>query len=443
MLVVIAASFLLVAHLQTSTCADASSCRSEAEAAAARGDFESFHDLAWRTVQKGKPNDPELMTLLARAQSLSGRPGDALVMLQRLARLGVRTDAATSDDFARVRALPGWPEIESTLAGAADPASGSGPKTAAPPTPAAEARRTLPDSAPAAAPTSRAPAASPVAVSPTDDEALPSPFDTIEPAGLAYDAVSRRFIVGDRRSHKLVIFDDVFKRATDMIRPASSGFFGIAAVEIDSRRGDLWVANSSPSGGASLTKLQLVSGRVLFELAVPAALGPASFVDAAVLADGAVLLVDGEGRRLLRVAPGTREFQRVAAIDVDNPVSVAVLAGYAYVAHARGLMRVSLEGGRATPVQGAPAGLLRIRAGRGGLVGVQSADGVLRVVTLRLRQNGQAAGRVEVLDDRAGMTAPAALTVVDGAVCYIAAGDSGPVMRRIKAAGARRGAQRR
>ena len=47
-----------------------------------------FHDLAWRAVQKGKPNDPDLMLLLARAQSLSGRPGDALVMLGRIVDLG-------------------------------------------------------------------------------------------------------------------------------------------------------------------------------------------------------------------------------------------------------------------------------------------------------------------------------------------------------------------
>jgi hypothetical protein len=74
---------------------------------------------------------------------------------------------------------------------------------------------------------------------------------------------------------------------------------------------------------------------------------------------------------------------------------------------------------------------------------VQSADGVLKVVSLRLRQNGQAVGSMEVLDDRAAMTGPAALTVVDGAVCYIAAGDGGPVMRRIKPDGPRRGAPRR
>ena len=446
-LLVVAVSLLLLVDVQTSACADVPSCRSEAEAAAARGDFESFHDLAWRTVQKGKPNDPELMLLLARAQSRSGRPGDAVVMLQRLARLGVRTDAATSDDFARVRAMPSWPEIQATLANASEPAAASAAISSSPAASAADARRAPPAKSSEAAATTAAPASAPAvssaAAAATDDEALPSPFDTIEPAGLAYDAVSRRFIVGDRRSHKLVIFDEVFKRATDMIRPASSGFFGIAAMEIDSRRGDLWVANSSASGGASVTKLQLVSGRVLFEVPVPTALGPASFADAAVLPDGTLLLLDGDGRRLLRIAPGTREFLPLGAVDAESPVSVAVLAGYAYVAHAQGLSRVSLEGGSATPVRGAPAGLLRVRAGRGGLVGVQSADGVLKVVSLRLRQNGQAVGSMEVLDDRAAMTGPAALTVVDGAVCYIAAGDGGPVMRRIKPDGPRRGAPRR
>src|SRR3990170_963335 len=80
-------------------------CRQLANDAAARKDFETFHDLAWRTLQTGPKNDPELMYLLARAQSLSGRPHDALVMLQRLAQLGVPTDAATSDDFRRVRSL--------------------------------------------------------------------------------------------------------------------------------------------------------------------------------------------------------------------------------------------------------------------------------------------------------------------------------------------------
>ena len=93
-------------------CPDWQSCRELAVAAAARSDYETFHDLAWRAVQKGPKNDPALMLLLARAQALSGRPGDALVMLQRLAEKGIAVDAATDPDFRRVRALPAWPDRE-------------------------------------------------------------------------------------------------------------------------------------------------------------------------------------------------------------------------------------------------------------------------------------------------------------------------------------------
>ena len=92
-------------------CREWHECRQLALDAAERQDYERFHDLAWRAVQTGPKNDPALMYLLARAQSLSGRPGDALVMLQRLARMGTKTDAATNDDFRRVRALPGWAEF--------------------------------------------------------------------------------------------------------------------------------------------------------------------------------------------------------------------------------------------------------------------------------------------------------------------------------------------
>src|SRR4051812_10468435 len=94
-------------------CRSMADCRQLALAAASRQDFEVFHDLAWRAVQLGPKNDPSLMYLLARAQSLSGRPNDAIVMLQRLSAMGVPTDAATNDDFRRVRALPGWAALGS------------------------------------------------------------------------------------------------------------------------------------------------------------------------------------------------------------------------------------------------------------------------------------------------------------------------------------------
>src|SRR6266705_2982807 len=121
----VAASVVLLASLAASpavlqsprdaACGEWHECRQLALAAADRGEYETFHDLAWRAVQTGPRNDPALMYLLARAQALSGRPHDALVMLQRLADMGVRSDAATNDDFGRTRQLPGWQELAARL----------------------------------------------------------------------------------------------------------------------------------------------------------------------------------------------------------------------------------------------------------------------------------------------------------------------------------------
>jgi hypothetical protein len=121
-------AFLLLLSAQPQTpCSDVASCRALAVEAQQRSDFEAFHDLAWAAYRKGRNNDPALMLLVARAQSLSGRPGDALVMLERIAATGAPTDVATSEDFARVRALPRWPEVASKFGAAAETAgAGSG-----------------------------------------------------------------------------------------------------------------------------------------------------------------------------------------------------------------------------------------------------------------------------------------------------------------------------
>src|SRR6478672_5036750 len=78
-------------------CREWHQCQQQAAEAYDRGDYERFHDLAWRAVQTGRPNDPALMYLLARAQSLSNRPTDALVTLKRLAEMGVVYDANTNE----------------------------------------------------------------------------------------------------------------------------------------------------------------------------------------------------------------------------------------------------------------------------------------------------------------------------------------------------------
>ena len=102
-------------------CVEWRACRELALAAAERGEYENFHDLAWRAVQTGPPKDPSLMYLLARAQALSGRPHDALIMLQRLAEMGVtprtsRVRELATDGF-RLRARPARTAPAATPAG--------------------------------------------------------------------------------------------------------------------------------------------------------------------------------------------------------------------------------------------------------------------------------------------------------------------------------------
>ena len=89
------------------------SAASSAVDAATRQDFESFHDLAWRAVQT-RAEERSRADVSARAgaepeRAAGRRARDAASGLRAM---GVPVDAATNEDFRRVRALPGWTETE-------------------------------------------------------------------------------------------------------------------------------------------------------------------------------------------------------------------------------------------------------------------------------------------------------------------------------------------
>ena len=303
-------------------CQDLSSCREQALAARETGDFEAFHDLAWAAFNQGKPNDPELMLLVARAQSFSGRPGDALVMLQRIAALGGATDAATSDDFARVRALPRWPEVaarfEATASTSTNATSDKPPalpaeapalpaKTPALPAkpPALPAKDpALPTKAPAPPAKERAlpakPPALPGEAARTSREAPLSFTTVLTPAALAYDAVSRRYIIADRKARRVAIVDEHTGQVSTLVGAAGS-LGHIGGMAIDPQKGDLWLVSTGDDDAPSLHQVQLISGRVLSSVPLKQTQDPVAlaFVRGAglVLADtsGTIYRVDTNG----------------------------------------------------------------------------------------------------------------------------------------------------
>jgi hypothetical protein len=475
LLALLASSSAVQAVPPPADCHEWHECRDRALEAAARHDYEEFHDWAWRTVQTGPKHDAANLFMLARAQSLSGRPHDALVMLERLAEMGVATDAASNDDFRSVRTLDGWPAVRSLifvvgLSGPAiDPATLASSVFATQPAPRARktarqsrpvVARSKPVPAPPTPPAAAASASDTLAAAPTSD-ARPTPESTpnaaeassaaastrppskrevedilriasrsFAPAGLAYDRVSGRFVLADRDDRKLLILDERSKHVVDLVDAASAGFYEITALEIDARRGDLWVvsANAAPSKDEPATllhKLQLVSGRPLATLPLPRRFGPARFVDVAVSASGTVFVLDTSAGRIFVLPPGGRRFDTTASLALESPVSLAPVDDrILYVAHADGLVRVDRVTGRASAVRAAKttplSGLEHIRWDRNGLVAIQrmSSD-ERRVVSIALPGAGQRATALTVIQSAVPLVDPTTLTVSEGDIYFL------------------------
>ena len=449
------ALFVLALALQSSpvNCSDAQACRELALEARTRAAYETFHDLAWRAVQTGTPNDPDLLYLLARAQALSGRRRDAIVTLRRLAEAGVANDAATDDDFRRVRELGDWPYIAS-LATRARPAPATAavapakppvpPRTSAPIAPSgstlgpiapagasiAPTGSTIAPIAPAAstvAPASStvAPAGSTVApIAPGTATVAPKPaanalrvdrarvedavrFSTpaFTPAGFAYDAVSRRFLFGDRSGRRLFVAGEGSDRTVDLVRADSAGFEDVTALALDARRGELWVASTAADGrGGAVHRVQLISGRPLATLAVKGATA-VRLTDLAVAGDGTVLALDSAMPRLLVRRPGATTLDALMSLTTPAPVSVTVddSGRFAYVAHRDGITRIDTQARRATVVKAATGialeGFDAVRWHRDALVGSQrQPDGSLGLIRLQLNRDGNTVTAASLID---------------------------------------------
>ena len=431
-------------------CRDWEACRTLAQAAADRHEYEAFHDLAWRTLRLGPKNDPALMLLLARAQSLSGRPTDALVMLQRLVASGKTSDVAEAvkgDDFERVRALPNWGELEAKLSGVSAPAASTPSTPPAPPPPPRTtpepARPAKPAPTPAPAPTPPADPAPTAAAPPTPERApAPEPKTTkkeprpstpapltfaasgLTAVGLAYDAVSGRFLIGDRQERRLVVVGERSGRLASLAG-SDAGFNEVTALEIDTHEGDLWVVSASgPLGVSTVHKLQLVSGRVLTSIAIPSEQAPARFSDVAVTAQ-TIFVLDSEGRRLFRVAKRGKVLELAARLGVANVASLAPASeSSAYAAYDQGLLYVDLASRAITVVEPDAktnlTGLTWIRSHRGTLVALQKdSSGVYRFLRVRLDATGRAVRGVDVLADDVKIAGPTSATISGGAVYYL------------------------
>ena len=315
-------------------CTAPAECRQLTLDALAGGDYERAHDMAWRVVQTSprRDHDPAALSLLARAQSLSGRGYDALVALERLAGMGIVVDDAdTSEDFRRVRDFPRWPALLDAMTALRSKAAASAPAA--------------PDAVARAAPVARdAPVALVAPVAPIATSIAPAatvrtlslPSSITSPTAIAYDAVSARFVIASGGSDSLQVLSENSGNATNLVSDGWSGNATVSALAIDHRRGDLWVAEHS-DGRAALHRLQLISGRELESIAPPADAGTVALVALAVAPD-AVFALDTAGRRIFTATAKATALRSFVQLRDISPTGLAFSRGALYVAHAGGLV---------------------------------------------------------------------------------------------------------
>jgi streptogramin lyase len=245
------------------------------------------------------------------------------------------------------------------------------------------------------------------------------------PVGLAHDAVSRRFVLGDRRAHRLLVIDEVSRHVVNYVSGSSAGFYDeLAAFTIDSRRGDLWVVSNKGEADGSMSvlhKLQLVSGRTLLEARTPDAAVPVRLIDVTVTPDGTVYAIDAIDVRIFRLRPGARTLESVMRIEGRRrPTAITAADDHTlYVAAEAGIVRVDVAARSATPVK-SPEALtdfdsLSWRAGS--LIGVEQVTGTALIVRVALDAAGTRAQPRAVLATSPQATV-GALTI--GAYYYLA-----------------------
>ena len=180
-------------------------------------------------------------------------------------------------------------------------------------------------------------------------------------------------------------------------------------------------AEADAPPGSIVHKLQLISGRLLYTVPLPAKAGPARFADVALTASGTVVTLDSLGSRIFQLGSEAKSFGAATALKVSEPTSIAPAGEtVVYVAHASGVLRMDLASGGQLAVQAVNdvdlRGLHWIRWYEGALIGIQAgSDGSLAAVRIRLDRRGRRVLSREVL----GAAASSAATVIGGGLYYV------------------------
>ncbi len=343
------------------------------EAAAAAYKAKHYAGYRARLVEMAQvaPGNPLVVYKLAGAEALLGHAGAALARLRVFAAMGVWSDAAGDEDFASLRPQRGFQDLVRRMEQNNTPVSHS------------EKAFSLPDPEMLA-----------------EDIA----FDPVRET-FYFSSVHRRKIVGRTRDGRIF----------DFIGPGQDGVWGMMALGLDARRRVLWATTAAldraeghrtaDEGRSALLKYDLDRGVLLarYEVSGP---GPHTLGDLTLGPAGEVIVSDGAGGGIYRLAPGQSALETLVGPGVFlSPQTPAFAPGGRLLFipdYVRGIAVVDPANGQvtwlATPPDLAASGIDGLYFAGGALLAIQNGTTPQRVLRLRLDARMRRVVRWEVIE---------------------------------------------
>jgi sugar lactone lactonase YvrE len=256
--------------------------------------------------------------------------------------------------------------------------------------------------------------------------------------GLAYDSVTKTFLVGSVR-HGTILRVKPGGRPNEFVHAGVKGFWAPLGLRVDAARRALWVASSalpqtvgfdtSDAGRSGIFRFDLVTGALTGQYPIPRVGQAHALGDVLVARNGDVYATDSRAPAIYRVRAGADTIERFVTsplllsaqgLALDSAERTLFVADYA-----RGLLRVDLASRQVQPLD-APddvmaLGIDGLYAVGPDLIGVQNGTTPHRVVRLRLDDDGHRITGLEVLERAHPDYAEPTLGVVVGRDYYYVA----------------------
>jgi len=242
---------------------------------------------------------------------------------------------------------------------------------------------------------------------------LPDP--DLVPEALAWDSLSRSWLVGSLSKRKVIrVRPD--GSATDFV--SAPDLLRVVGIHVDSARGLFWFATWQPRSGVApsqreppsetrLFRCDLRTGRIMRRY-VPADSGTSHlFNDLAIASNGDVFITDTDQGWLYRIAASGDSLEVFLRPDPDhwsgaNGIALASDGRTVYVAFLEGIARIDLVTRRIervwAPRTTSTAQIDGLYWDRGDLIGVMHQRGLEQVIRYQLTPDGRSIQRTNVLE---------------------------------------------